>query len=871
MDKVVALVSVVQTPQQDSALFAQAQRELQQLQRSPDGWDLAKALLSVPDTNTQFIGAQTFLVQLNDRTYLPAVTEMKLDLLSCLQHAVRLGYSAFVVRKLLAGIAKLYLSLGPGNWPECISGVTECLSPRLALEFFQIMIEDSELDPVQLKLSLQAAFPAIIHALEHGLQSEEGIKVLCLYATHYFEEFKQELPRLLNLLEDEALAPDAAPAVRDLYVLHRRSWPLPLKRHLAEAFMRVHMVVDYVDDERFVAMAELIIDVCQEDFTEFTAQHSFLIELACSAYPVVEDPLAFPVLGFWNQYVDEVISSGMNSSAKEIIGPVISSYWPRIRLYDSLKPSDYNEFHAFRLEFADFLELSYQLVGSELFEHLTSVVLNSIAAPDWFSIESALFCLNSLSELIGEDYKGDRPEFGSIRLLFQSNLWLILPQCRHAKVRQTAVAVIGCYVEFFQTPEGRPFLATTLNFLFSSLGNTSLQPSASRSILKLCRNCRAQLTNEVPAFLAVYAQLRDVLEPVCHERTVCGIGCVVEAISDLSARTQAVGQLIELVITSNYAEDPVQARLKCLAAVGKSQQSDETATSGQILEFQEFFRADADAQAVHARLEAIIGSTLLVNDVGVVEATCELLKTGIPEPAGLFVFGNAFIMSYISQKFGVAGPESQNPLLDLARFLISTQLAGVRSKTASGLDIDDLCSLVGLACAAADVSAAVDLLTEILKTVLFANAPLSLVGLDEAARRIVVPALESSDRFTLRSASAFLKELLSSRNELPDDLTESTVRMIVSLISGNASRSDLLNVVELFKLLISRHQRECSPWLRKFIVETPINAELTRVDTKTRAEFVAKVFLLNGARRTHSVVQNFWQQCRGIPESYTPI
>jgi hypothetical protein len=48
------------------AQVARIQESLQNLQRSADGWNLADALLSSPDSKVRFFGALTFTIKLNN-------------------------------------------------------------------------------------------------------------------------------------------------------------------------------------------------------------------------------------------------------------------------------------------------------------------------------------------------------------------------------------------------------------------------------------------------------------------------------------------------------------------------------------------------------------------------------------------------------------------------------------------------------------------------------------------------------------------------------------------------------------------------------------------------------------------------------------
>lgn len=50
----------------NAQLITQIQDQLQSLQRSSDGWQLADALLGNDDVNVRFFGALTFTVKLNN-------------------------------------------------------------------------------------------------------------------------------------------------------------------------------------------------------------------------------------------------------------------------------------------------------------------------------------------------------------------------------------------------------------------------------------------------------------------------------------------------------------------------------------------------------------------------------------------------------------------------------------------------------------------------------------------------------------------------------------------------------------------------------------------------------------------------------------
>jgi hypothetical protein len=65
VDEVAQLVKRLYQPG-NAQVITQIQEQLQTLQRSNDGWQLADALLGYDDLNIRFFGALTFTVKLNN-------------------------------------------------------------------------------------------------------------------------------------------------------------------------------------------------------------------------------------------------------------------------------------------------------------------------------------------------------------------------------------------------------------------------------------------------------------------------------------------------------------------------------------------------------------------------------------------------------------------------------------------------------------------------------------------------------------------------------------------------------------------------------------------------------------------------------------
>jgi len=884
MDRIEQLVAVLYQPGVAPGVVEQAQRELQQVQKSESGWELAGVMLASANANTQFLGAQTLMVKLKAGTDLPPLAAQRSQVLDALKQVISRGSPLFVSRKILSVLTKMFLN---SDWPEGVASILTVVgtgSP-LCYDFLDSLVEDSELPPANLRAKLVPQVSQIVLELlaNGGLANERAVKTFEVWTMTFLDQFKPALGDLVNLMTHSFYGADdlCVAVIRctdNLYSYESRLWPPETKMQLSRALQSLtaaypSVPADFADDEKFLALAELVMTYCNEDFSE-TALHPFIVEIArANNAPVVDDPLAIECVGFWNQYTEDIISSGFSTSSNSVILTVISNYWPRIRIYDGLRPSDWEEFASFRTDFADFLELAYPLLGSQLFTHLADLVLISLEEMDWYGIESAMYCLNALADFIGDDYQGQRPELMHVQRIFQSDLWAKLPQCDNFRVKQTAVNLIGCFVDFFASPGGNSYLAVTLNYLFSCLGEQPLQNTASRAIQKLCDTCRTLLTGEISAFITVYGQIRSKLMELPHVRTVSAIAYVAQAQPTVVAQAAALETLLDLILSTEVAElnaDEIrQLQFKCVAAVGKGFKETSAAPAAPAADVIEFWQNNEVSARIRTKIQGIIGCALETRDLTTVEAICDIVKAGMSEQTGPFVLEEQLATSFIVAKFR-AGPEQVlTPVLDLAKFYIMCQRAAVKThKPLAPGGVLEIAQMLDVELSIHLLSAALDVLTQLVLLASTCETTLANLGPLNVLRHAYA-GLTTNDRFVLKSAVSFWKEFLQL-NPLPADQATPLVQLVVVQISSEATRSELPAFVDIVKYLVSKHPLVTSTLLKHFVVSAPETLNLQRLDTKTRSDYVSQLFLLKGGRRTFDITQKFWQACRNIPDSYDP-
>lgn len=901
------LVEYIFSPSPNPAVLQQAQDELRTVQKSANGWSFAQELLNSPNPNAQFLGAQTFLVQLNLQEYLPPHEQIQKSLLQSLESCVSRNLMPFVIRKLLGVITKFYLAT---EWPECTLQVLQILAdskntPDLCFEFLNFLIEDSELPAVQLRSKLVPSVCDLVKNLVErtGLGNVSAIHCVELWANAFFDQFREQMSQIVALMferfqsGDEESTEALIACMDTLFTNHWREWKPSSVQDLDNVLFEMSKHTnqsEYVgESELGVALTRLVIAVCQEDFEQHSNLHTFLAGVASTVTPVVDDPLASEVLEFWNEYAEEIISSGMSSVGSSKLDPnltaptpqmmivnVISGYWPRIKLYSSLRDSDWEEMASFRKDFTDFLELAYPILGLELFNHLASVVLDSLAAGDWMAIESALYCLNGLADIIGADYEGQTPEYASVQRIFQSSLWEQLPQCSNLRVKQTAVNTIGCFVDFFLSPEGQRYLAVTLNYLFSTLYTPFLQNTASRSIQKLCDTCRSQLTNEIPAFLAVYKQTRPQLSSVPHMRTVAAVACVIQAVSDSSSKMQYTCELFNLVVNMP-GPDPntplvefEQTKLKCVATLGRHLNAPGSEGKPSSNNMPSPTVGDAEIQNyLRPQLQELVTIFAPSPDLGIVEAVCEIFKVCFFDE--IYSLSEEIIIWFICTRAKIGPSEFILPVMDLGKIFVASRLANLKRGIQPQLSPEGIHNLLQLSIESGQnaIASTIDMLTQIVLTLKSSNLPYEQLNplLNMLLEALILPlsGISSNDRFVLRSAVSFWKEYLSAF-PLTENVGVLFVKAILLQASGTASRSELGSVSELYKVIMSKQPLAGSQLLKKFVVDEPIGRNIPKQDDKTRKDFVSQLVLVKGGRKTSDIVQQFWMKCRGIPTSYDP-
>ena len=418
--------------------------------------------------------------------------------------------------------------------------------------------------------------------------------------------------------------------------------------------------------------------------------------LSADGVPAVEDKIFVQAVEFWSTYVecltDEVspqalsADSSTNSSVSFAL-EAISHGWQRISFPSSSESGSWDMteragFVEARKEFADLLQSTFALTGPQIVFKFSELVVTSLTSSSWTRLEGSAFCLGSLAECIKDDLRCDAALFS----VFSSSLFSTIQSTGSNlpyRTQQTCVLLVEQYTEYFE--RNTSLLPPALNLLFGLVGEPSLAPPASKSILRLCSSCRHHLFGEIESFLYEYQTIidRQKLDCLSVEKILGGIACVAQGIDAGPARLDAIRKLLaiveadsarslELAKTPSLAaklscspgfrcvdgsdyEDPAlhmaTRTLRSLAAIGKGFRSPHDAPVDLDGTRKVNGQTDLELSDVHNRIFDIIVrlESTFPSSGEVVETICSIVRSGFSESdSGPFVFPPQHVVQYLT-------------------------------------------------------------------------------------------------------------------------------------------------------------------------------------------------------------------------------
>ncbi|KAI9677472.1 MAG: hypothetical protein M1817_006426 [Caeruleum heppii] len=588
---------------------AQDQETLQWLQRSPDGWQLADALLQSPDDKVRFFGALTFTVKLNsDWETLDAAAAQSLlqRLLSWLAHLIRKAEGSLVVKKLCSTLVVYFIRFS-SQWLRCLRHVLSCLVEErfVAADEATLAANHSSLLP-QLTATQAATALYFSSALveEVGKTDANSIKhqhfhdkvaqnvddavslMRCFQAwvSYSHRAFLDAAPGLgpltqltqlvIGCLGEEALFESTVEVLTDI-LINYGMFLRPEDSQVLRSFLVSEQARERIDrlksgdnDFDLIMFGRLLLafadarvqDLAREPERSDCQRIMQMLHdlLRGEGYAVADDEMCVAAVEFWTSYVEFMTDALFDPPpdklpwsplAREHLVRAIEEYWAKIRIPGPQNTASWDQ--EVRRGFKEFRKDIGDLLQSS-YPILGVQILQTFGNLAIKSLESQ--CWQDLEAAVycinalSDAISEGQAEDEALSGLFGSNLFVALSAPGNdvpERTRQSVVHALGDYATFFE--RHIVFLPAALNFLFHSLASASLAANASRSVFSLCSSCRKALTSELPAFLLQYGQVDRTADTMVKERVLGGVASIVQALDRDEEKLKFLHQLLEFV------------------------------------------------------------------------------------------------------------------------------------------------------------------------------------------------------------------------------------------------------------------------------------------------------------------------------------
>lgn len=484
----------------------------------------------------------------------------------------------------------------------------------------------------------------------------------------FFTDVLTNFPAFFTTSDFESLATTLSGGAAHAYIAALRAGEFD-----AEAMGFARLLFAYGD----AFVQELAKNVENPNFSQIMRQ---MVELlGCHGCAGIEDEVCSQCLEFWTTFTEFLIDSLYTvgdeipfwmKNARQYVPEVIEACWKKILMpaHDiatTWSAEDRASFSAFRSDVEDLLQSSFTLLGIDIFEQFTKLALESLSNRAWLQLEATLFCLNALSDSIPDDDSSD----GALCCLFGSSLFadMVGPYSIPSKARQTAVSSITNFTAFFE--RRTEFLPPMLNFLFESLKAPTVANVAAKAIYSTCWACRKSLVTELGAFLRQYEILLswNNVEATTKAKVMGAIAAVIQALPSDEAQVEPLNILllfvekdvqsfISLMKAGQHDEGQTHGlcALRCLTYMGKAfQLPDDVAIDLDAETRPSTVWGQARGELIQGKIIELIDkvTSLMREDGDIVEAACQILRTGYKENApGPFV-----LPIFVTERFVASG------------------------------------------------------------------------------------------------------------------------------------------------------------------------------------------------------------------------
>ncbi|KAL9091911.1 MAG: hypothetical protein Q9165_004663 [Trypethelium subeluteriae] len=895
------LIKLFYQPRHTPSQVAGIQENLQTLQKSNDGWQLADTLLHSDDQNVRFFGALTYTVKINQTTMFEQTDADKLikKLLGWIKRQYLLNEGPLVMKKLCSTLAVLFLRREV-TWNSILAHLMHALSSQgdetvlgEGTESGSNPVDDvSRMSPPQIDVTLEVSDLDMLRDLVQPALQRVYSEATITPAVTAFTEILDHFPAFLRPEHRYALS-------GVLRSENGRAVLALLEEEDSDAIELSTLLLSYGN----AVVTDLIHDVENECTEEILSLIHGLLKI-----PGFEDyDRLTPIVEFWNNFSEfvEHESNSVSDAHEErdlesllrarshvqqaCEESVAKSVYPPFGKLDQWTDQTKQEHRNFRREITDLLESSTVLVPHWTLPRLIEMTESAVSRGNWASLEASLWAVATLSNFA--DLEPGKPDEQAVKALMESAVFSILLKTEVSSttgLQRTAVDLLGEYTHYFVVhPEDLPGV---LHFLFSCLGSFGdASRNAAHSIAKLCDACRKHLTQSIDDLLEQYRRLVDlpIAEDNIQRYILQAIAKVVQAtapayygLQDLLGIVERKIEVARQLCDNNndnkeleQGHDHAFFALRCLYIIGNGLEVpadtpidlEENTNDSQ----QDSWVGGPGQRRIYANVATVVR---LAPSGDTIEEACKVFRSGFSEHDGPFAFPPDYAIDFI------LSTDIRTPRFEVVLHMCSPLLAGVRK-----LPYERIARLLqfvieqmrALGKPSEDPGIAQRLI-ELSGRILTHDEGALLPEIPQELMKLIfdfgIECLRGPDPLPKHAAASFWSSLLTLPHPAVPDLIAffgpPLAAALVQQVTGGAARGDLIALTDLIRKLVPA-SASARAWFDAALQDNAAEMEVDaqrRVGLAERRRYVGQLFAGRGGKVTRKLVVEFWKKCRGLEQ-----
>lgn len=650
--------------------------------------------------------------------------------------------------------------------------------------------------------------------------------------------------------------------------------------------------------------------------------------------PIEDEPISEMFLSFWEElgsiFVDDSetfdllfenssisnFKESFNNEKQRIFDEVCRIYWSKIHLPEiSTLISIRSEFMHYRQNVADFFIVMYSLLSTPFYENLVFGLISALKGfniDKMMDVESTLYLLYKVTDdsTFYESQSSVLIPFTDS--VFSNNLlstFKDLPFDNLNTYYHSSLVNYLSSVQFYlKTNLGKKYLGDIFDLLFTIIMKTSgnltmatLSLMTSRTILKICQECRSNLVVFLPNLELVLVEMlkNDSVDHLIRQRMFNSYTSISQCIKNPQVFAENIYRMLSAIREQCFlllGDTPLNdeqveyltSLLSCIVEIGKGCQLPDEAD--EIYSKEEQNTANLFWSQDPLQIKPLILSMInrfsidyapFAQNQYITEKCCLILKCGLGEPLnGPFKFDDLTIFQFVIMKMNIlSDANSVTFVYSLVETVIITRFQSLNDSMINDLISSIFTSKLELIKSDPDlIKSSLDFFATIIekKPSLIIDLPIFF----DVILYFAIEGLNANETFIIKSVVKFWTVLITLKKGSRDD--QEKIRTIIGSDNGignllvhnlfksflSSSRSNLEYYYPVFRQMIGKYPLVFKKLLAEILLRDDLGIKQS-LDEQAKLVFVNKLMITRGQRTANDVLKNFWLSANGLVDFRT--